>query len=66
VKAYGKKIDINCNIAGTRGVPIDSMNLHSIMIDATDLRFRVAMGRIPAYKLPYKEFILTEKGVAVP
>ena len=64
VRTYGRKIDIDCNVAGARNVPIHSMNLHSVMIDATGLRFRLAMGGIPAYRLPYKEFVLTEKGVA--
>lgn len=67
VRGYGKKkVDVHCNIAGARNVPIHSMNLHSVMIDATGLRFRLAMGRIPAYRLPYREFVLTEKGVAAP
>ena len=52
------RVDLDCNIAGAEGVPIFSMNLHSAMIDATNLRFRVAMGRIPAYKLPYMAFRL--------
>ena len=56
-------IDLNCNIAGAEGVPIASMNLHSAMIDATNLRLRVAMGKIPAYRLPYKAFRLTQKGL---
>ena len=57
------RVDLDCNIAGAEGVPIVSMNLHSAMIDPTNLRFRVAMGRIPACKLPYRGFKLTEKGV---
>lgn len=64
VQACGKKkIDVHCNIAGAEGIPLRGMNLHSAMIDATDLRFRLAMGRIPAYRLPYREFRLTEKGL---
>ncbi|HUS57821.1 MAG TPA: C45 family peptidase [Planctomycetota bacterium] len=61
--ANSGRIDLDCNIAGTEGVPIDSMNLHSAMIDATSLRFRVAMGKIPAYRLPYRAFRLTANGV---
>ena len=40
------------------------MNLHSATLDATDLRRHVAMGKIPAYKLPYKAFRLTPDGLA--
>lgn len=63
VKRYKGSIDINTKIAGAEGVPIVFMNLHSAMIDATNLRLRVAMGKIPAYRLPYKWYRLTDTGV---
>jgi len=56
-------VDLGSNIAGAEGVPIAGMNLHSAMIDATGRRLRVAMGKIPAYRLPYKAFRLTQDGV---
>lgn len=61
-KAAGA-IDVTTNIAAAKGVPIVSMNLHSAMIDATGLRLRVAMGRIPACELPFRAFRLTGKGL---
>lgn len=51
------------NIAGAAGVPIYSMNLHCATIDATNLRLKVAMGRIPACDLPFRAFRLTERGL---
>ena len=61
-KARGR-IDFASNIAGADGVPIESMNLHSVTIDATALRLKVAMGAIPACKLPYKALRLTKRGL---
>ena len=58
-------LDFSCNIAGADGVPIEGMNLHSVMIDATALRLKVAMGKIPACKLPYRAFRLTRDGLEV-
>lgn len=63
VQERGKRITLEDNIASADGVPIESMNLHSAMIDATHLRLRLAMGRIPACTLPYKGFRLTDKGL---
>ncbi|NQT19221.1 MAG: hypothetical protein HQ592_05915 [Planctomycetes bacterium] len=63
VQQQSGTIDINSKIAGADGVPIIFMNLHSAMIDATNLRLRVAMGKIPAYRLPYRSYRLTDKGV---
>lgn len=57
-------ITIADNIAGAAGVPISSMNLHSAMIDATNLRLRIAMGGIPACKRAYRAFRLTAAGIA--
>jgi len=62
-EAFKGKVDIRCNIAGADFVPIHSMNLHSATIDATRGILKVAMGKIPAYKLPYKTFRLTDKGL---
>jgi hypothetical protein len=56
-------IDVNTNLAGASGVPIRTMNLHSAMIDATHLRLRIAMGRIPACELAYQAFRLSEAGL---
>ena len=61
-KARGR-IDFSANIAGAAGVPIEGMNLHSVTIDATALRLKVAMGAIPACKRPYKAFRLTRSGL---
>ncbi|MBI2201173.1 MAG: hypothetical protein HYU43_04450 [Armatimonadetes bacterium] len=55
------RLGLSDNLAGAEGVPITTMNLHSAMIDATNLRITVAMGRIPAYRLPYRAFRLTER-----
>ena len=57
------KVDLSTNLAGADGVPIEGMNLHSVNIDATNLRMRLAMGSIPACKLPYRAFRLTAKGL---
>ena len=65
VQANKGRVDLGLNVAGAEGVPIVSMNLHSAMIDATNLRFRVAMGAIPAYRLQYRAFRLTKEGVKV-
>ena len=61
-KARGR-IDFSANTAGADGVPIESMNLHSVTIDATALRLKVAMGAIPACKRPYRAFRLTRRGL---
>jgi len=58
------RVDLETNLAGAQGVPIRSMNLHSAMIDATNLRLRVAMGRIPACDLPYRALRFTGEGLA--
>ena len=63
VKKHKGKIDFTHNVAGAEGVPITSMNLHSANIDATNLRLNVAMGKIPACKLPYQTFRLTPRGL---
>ena len=57
------RVDLSCNLAGAEGVPIESMNLHSVLLDATALRLRIAMGKIPACKLPYRAFRLTKTGL---
>jgi hypothetical protein len=57
------QVNFDDNLAGAEGVPIAGMNLHSATVDATNLRLKVAMGKIPAYKLPYKQFRLTHKGL---
>jgi hypothetical protein len=62
VKDRGK-LDFSANIAGAKGVPIEGMNLHSAMVDATNLRLKVAMGGIPACKRAYRAFRLTKTGL---
>ncbi|MEW6356580.1 MAG: C45 family peptidase [Planctomycetota bacterium] len=57
------KIDRNMNLIGAEGVPIESMNVHSALLFPRDLRFRVAMGKIPAFKQPYRKFHMTPKGI---
>ena len=57
-------LDFASPIAGADGVPIEGMNLHSVLVDATALRLKVAMGKIPACKLPYRAFRLTKDGLA--
>jgi len=56
-------IDHSMNFAAAPGVPIESMNLHSALLFPDDLRFRVAMGEIPAYRQPYRRFRLTKEGI---
>ena len=58
------ELDFSANLAGAEGIPIVGMNLHSVTIDATALRLKVAMGRIPACNLPYRAFRLTKDGLA--
>ncbi|MCX7934692.1 MAG: C45 family peptidase [Planctomycetota bacterium] len=57
------RIDLFTTLADAEGVPIESMNLHCSQIDATNLRLRVAMGRIPAYRLLFQVLCLTPEGV---
>ena len=57
------RLDFSSNIAGAPGVPLRGINLHSAMIDATNLRLKVAMGEAPACALPYRAFRLTPKGL---
>ncbi len=59
---YGR-IDRSMNFAGAPGVPIESMNLHSALLFPDRLRFRIAMGSIPAYRRPYRRFRLTPAGI---
>jgi len=63
--ALGSKgqLDFSRNLGGAEGVPIVSMSLHAVTIDATALRLKVAMGRIPACELPFKAFRLTKGGL---
>ena len=63
VKEKKGVVDYATNIAGAPGVPIASMNLHCATLDATNLRFRVAMGKIPACEQPFRAFRLTPAGV---
>ena len=63
MKKHRGRIDVGTDIAGAEGVPITGMNLHSAMVDCTDRRLRVRMGKIPAHKLPARTFRLTDKGV---
>ncbi len=63
VQKHKGRLDLSHNVAGAQGVPIVGMNLHSVNIDATNLRLRVAMGKTPACELPYKAFRLTDKGL---
>jgi len=63
VQANKGRITVDSRVAGAEGVPIDGMNLHSAMIDATNLRLRVAMGKIPAYRLPFRALKLTPQGL---
>ena len=61
------RVGLATRIPDDDGVPIEGMNLHCAAIDAGALRLRVAMGKIPACKQPFKTFQLTEKGlVAAP
>ncbi len=57
------KLDFSWNLGGAEGVPIVSMSLHAVTIDATNLRLKVAMGRTPACKLPPRAFRLTKTGL---
>ena len=59
---YGR-IDESMNFAAAPGVPIDSMNLHCVLLSTDDLRLRVAMGGIPAYRRPFKVFRMTNGGI---
>jgi len=57
------EVDFSMNIAGAEGVPIPSMNLHCATVDLAPRRLRLSMGTIPAYRLPFKAFRLTEQGL---
>jgi hypothetical protein len=59
-RALAGQVDVNSGIASAPGVPIEGMNLHSAMLDATERRLRVSMGAIPAFRLPARSFRLTE------
>lgn len=62
-REYRGRVALDTRLADGEGVPIDGMNLHCAQLDATALRLRVAMGRIPAYRLPSRAFRLTAKGL---
>ena len=57
------RVTLDSNLAGTAGVPIESMNLHCANIDVTGRIISLAMGRIPAYRLPFRRFRLTAEGL---
>lgn len=59
---YGR-IDRTMNFIGAPGVPMGSINLHSVQLFPRDLSFRVSMGRTPAFEYPYRSFRLTGEGV---
>lgn len=63
--AFGNKgkLDFSWNLGGAEGVPIVSMSLHAVTMDATNLRLKVAMGKTPACKLPPRAFRLTPRGL---
>ncbi|NOZ23336.1 MAG: hypothetical protein GXP25_19860 [Planctomycetes bacterium] len=63
IREHFGKIDRSMNLIGVEGVPIDSMNVHSALLFPRDLSFRVAMGKIPAYKQPYRKFRMTPAGI---
>ncbi len=62
VTAERGKVTLASKLAGADGVPIVGMNLHSVMLDTSARRLRVAMGRIPAFRLPYRAFRLSAAG----
>ncbi|MBM4041388.1 MAG: hypothetical protein FJ290_23040 [Planctomycetes bacterium] len=57
------KLDFSWNLGGAEGVPIVSISLHAATIDATNLRFKVSMGKTPACQLPPRAFRLTNRGL---
>lgn len=59
---YGRT-DRTMNFIGAPGVPMGSINLHSVLLFPRDLSFRVSMGRPSAYEHTYRPFRLTARGV---
>jgi len=57
------KLDFSWNLGGAEGVPIVSMSLHTVTLDATNRRLKVAMGKTPACELPARAFRLTDQGL---
>jgi hypothetical protein len=57
------RLDFSWNLGGAEGVPIVSISLHAVTIDATNLRLKVAMGKTPACQLPPKAFRLANRGL---
>ena len=62
-RRHSGEVDVNTTIAGAEGVPIEYMNLHCAQVDTGQRVLRVAMGRIPAYRLPFRSFQLTADGL---
>jgi len=62
---HAGEIGVHTPIAEAEGVPIEYMNLHCAQVDAGRRLIRVAMGRIPAYRLPFRTFRLTRQGLLV-
>ena len=62
-RRHAGRVMIDTPIAEAEGVPIESMNLHCVTLDAGARTLRVAMGKIPAYRLPFKTFKLTDAGL---
>ena len=59
---YGR-IDRSMNFAGTEGVPIESISLHSVMLYPKDLSLSVAMGEVPAYRGAWRGLRMTPRGI---
>ena len=59
---YGR-IDRSMNFAAADGVPISSINLHSVILFPRDLTFSVAMGQVPAHKGTWTSFRMTPAGI---
>ena len=59
---YGK-IDRSMNFAAAEGVPIASINLHSVMLYPKDLTFAVAMGEVPAFRGRWRRFRMGSGGI---
>lgn len=63
IREHHGRIDGDTQLVNAEGVPIRSINLHSVLLFPQQQAFRVSMGDPPACDRPYKRFRIGERGV---
>jgi hypothetical protein len=57
------RIDRTMNFAAARGVPLESINLHCVVLFPSDLSMTVSMGKVPACREPFVGLRMEEEGM---